>query len=209
MEKIFITATGTGIGKTFIATMLCRKYLAEGKKVVALKPIISGYNTNDNNNDTALILQSLGLEITQKNIEKTSPWRFEAPLSPHIASRMEGKEISLDAVVDFCQKHEKLDIDVLIIEGVGGVLVPLNDKYTVRDLMARLNYKNILVSANYLGSISHTLTAFEALQSKNITLYQLMISESGENIMPIEEFSKILANFLPVNLPIVDLSRAL
>lgn len=209
MNKFFITATGTNIGKTFVTTTLCRELRKTGKKVVALKPIISGYDKSDEQSDTALILQSLELEFNDDNLDKISPWRFKAALSPDMAATREGKKISLNDVVGFCNKQEKLDADIVLVEGVGGICTPLNDKETVLDLMELLtDWKNILVTGSYLGSISHTISAVYALATRGITPHAVIVSESEESTVSVVETISSLLNFLPESVIIGKLSRA-
>lgn len=206
--KFFITATGTEIGKTFVTTTLCKQLINSGKKVAAFKPVISGYNSDDNNSDTALILNSLGLGLTQENIEKISPWRFSAPLAPNMAAKMEKREIFLDDLIKFCKEQEKLDADILLVEGVGGAYVPLNSQYTVLDWMAGLDgWKIILVAGSYLGSISHTLTAMQVLLSRSLNLHTLIVSESENSSVDFSETIKTLSHFLPESVSIVPLPR--
>lgn len=208
MKKFFITATGTGIGKTFVTTTLCRELIEDGRKVVALKPIISGYAGVDIEIDSALILQACGQEITEENIAKISPWRFAAPLSPNMAAQREGKNISFLELIHFCKQQEKSDADILLVEGVGGVCVPLDDRHTVMDWMAQLkDYKIILVSGSYLGSISHTLTAVHALAARNIGLYAVIINESEDSTVPFEETVDTLKIFMDKSIIVFTMSR--
>ncbi|MEQ1790564.1 MAG: dethiobiotin synthase, partial [Rickettsiales bacterium] len=179
MQKFFITATGTEIGKTMITTTLCQQLKMAGKMVAAFKPIISGYDSADMDSDTVLILQSLNLPITIENIEAISPWRFLTPLAPNMAAAREDKYISLDEVVVFCKEQEKTGVDILFVEGVGGVCVPLNNEHTTLDWMAWLSdWKIILVVGSYLGAISHTLTAIKTLEARGLVLHTLIVNES-------------------------------
>ena len=208
MQKFFITATGTGIGKTLVTTTLCRQLKLAGKKVIALKPIISGYDAADMDNDTALILQSLNLPVTETNIEVISPWRFIAPLSPNMAAAREGKYTSLDEVVGFCEEQGKGVEDILLIEGVGGICVPLNNEHTTLDWMAQLvDWKIIVVAGSYLGAISHTLTAVKTLETLGIVLHALIVSESENSTVTLEETIKTLVNFLPKSTHIIPVPR--
>lgn len=207
MDKFFITATGTEIGKTFVTTMLCRQLIGNKKKVIALKPVISGYVAGDMQSDSALILQACGLNITEENIAKISPWRFAAPLSPNMAAHREGKTISFDELVSFCREQEKSDADILLVEGVGGVCVPLDDQHTVLDWMAKSGWKVILVAGSYLGSISHTLTAVHTLAAKNIGVHAVIISESEDSPVPLEETVETLKNFLDKSIIVSTIPR--
>jgi len=207
MQKFFITATGTGIGKTLVTTSLCHQLNMAGRKVSAIKPVISGYDPFDKVNDTALILDSLGMDATAENIEKISPWRFAAPLSPDMAAKNEGKKIDLSEVVDFCKSWEKLALDILLVEGAGGVCVPLNDKNTTLDLIDQLGFKIILVTGTYLGTISHTLTAFNTLAARGIPVHALIINESENSTVSLAQTRDSIANFVPKETVIITVPR--
>lgn len=210
MKKFFITATGTGIGKTLITTALCRQLKSSGKEVVALKPVISGYEPSDAESDTALILNSLDLPVTDEHIEKISPWRLTAPLSPNLAAKKEGKHISVEELVAFCKKQRTMmaNDDILLVEAVGGVCTPLNDKYTVLDWITQLpDWKIILVAGSYLGSISHTLTAFQSIEARGLALHAVVVSESENNNVAIEDTVETLKKFLPESVVIISVPR--
>ncbi len=208
MNKFFITATGTNIGKTFVTTNICRELRLSGRKVSVIKPVISGYEENDKNSDTALILESLGLEINKQNIENISPWRFRAPLSPDMAAKKEGKHISLDDLVKFCRSKETDEHDILLAEAVGGVCVPLNDKETVLDWMEALpGWKIILITSNYLGSISHTISALHSLAAYRLKPYAVIINESEDNTVSMADTEATLLNFLPETAIIASIYR--
>jgi dethiobiotin synthetase len=207
MEKFFITSIGTGIGKTLVTTTMCRQLRASGKKVIALKPVISGYDSTDKGSDSALILQSLGLEFTPKNIEKISPFRFAAPLSPDMAAAREGRGIGFNEVVSYCKAYEQAEADMLLAEGVGGVMVPLNKDYTVLDWMEALGWKIILISGSYLGAISHTLTACESLATHGLKPFALIISESESSEVVPTDMVGTLRNFLPEDVTIITIPR--
>ncbi len=93
MSGLFITGVGTGVGKTLVTTILCHQWREMGRPVIALKPVVSGYVEGDPESDPALILQSLAIAPTAAAIAAIAPWRFAAPLSPHIAARREGRSV--------------------------------------------------------------------------------------------------------------------
>lgn len=206
MPAYFITATGTGIGKTLMTCAFAYQAHNQGKQVRALKPVISGFDQqNPQESDTGQILQSLGRAITLENIEQISPWRFAAPLSPDMAARQEGRNIQFADIVKFCQQAAALDPDLLLIEGVGGVMTPLTNTRTVLDLIVALQIPVILVTGSYVGTLSHTLTAVHALTSNHISIHRLIISES-EDGPPLEETKSSLKNFIK-NMTIQTLPR--
>jgi len=198
-QRYFITATGTGIGKTLVTTGLCTQLRASGKKVTALKPVISGYDAHDPQSDTALIMAASGVT----RIDDVSPWRFAAPLSPNMAAEKESREVDFNAVVEFCQNAAA---DYVLVEGAGGVMAPINNSHTMLDLMGALNWPVILVAGTHLGSISHTLTALGALHMCGMKVKALVLSES-ENGVSIEDTLATLQHFIAREIPVVKIPR--
>ena len=221
-EKIyFIVGIGTDIGKTFLVENLCRNFPG----AMAIKPIVSGFKDDDENSDSIRLLNStkqIPKQVHSEDIEKfrleqksrylepvlgsilnsISPWRFNEAVSPHFAAKNSGIEINFSDVKNFCQ--EKIDLaktnnQFLFIEAAGGVMTPINDEKTFLDLAAELKIPTLLVSANYLGSISHTLCAVTALKSRNVAIEKIIINEDLPTRLPpslspnqtIENFSKI------------------
>lgn len=206
MSGYFITSTGTGIGKTFVTASLCHQLRQQGKPVQALKPIISGYDADDFTNDSAQILASLGLEPTGEAQAEISPWRFAAPLAPNMAAAREGRSLRLAEVIAFCQTPDST-LQTLLIEGVGGVMVPLNNEHTVLDWMVALRWPVIVVTGSYLGTISHTLTAVEVLRQRQLAIAAIVLSESEGSPVPMDETAATLQTFLPNTVPVVILPR--
>ena len=178
MTKYFITATGTNIVKTLITTALAHQLRAAGKSVSALKPVISGYDEADEYSDTRQLLAAQNLPIHKLNVEAISPWRFAALLAPNVAARMEQKTIDFAEVVKFCAMPRITEYT--LIEGAGGVMSPLTDSHTQLDLMTALSCKIILVAGDYLGSISHTLSAAEVLRARGVHVQAIIVSSQGE-----------------------------
>ncbi|MCE2927703.1 MAG: dethiobiotin synthase [Rickettsiales bacterium] len=208
MRSFFITSSGTGVGKTHLMTTLCWQLAQAGKKVTALKPIISGYHPDDAGSDSALILQSLGLPPTPDLAEAISPWRFALPLAPNMAAIKEGKPmLELEPIAQFCREHTTIKNDFLLVEGVGGIMVPLNTNETVLDWMAALNWPIIMVVGSYLGTISHTLTAIEVMNQRNLKLHALVVNESPMSDVAIEDTVKTFEQFIKQDIPIIKLPR--
>ncbi|MFC7047761.1 dethiobiotin synthase [Emcibacter nanhaiensis] len=204
---IFVTSTGTGIGKTHVTCEAIRNRINSGFLVNALKPIISGFDPAEvENSDTGLLLQALGRDSSEENIAAISPWRFSAPLSPDQAAVQEDQPLDLDALVEFCKTSCRDDYDYHFIEGVGGLMVPLNDRHTVLDWIKALDCDIWLVAGTYLGSLSHTLTACDVLHHHDIKLSQLILSESAENSVGLQQTATTLGNFLQ-KIPITGIRR--
>src|SRR4029079_3234270 len=137
MSAIFITATGTDIGKTFVAAGLIRHWRAAGRSVEASKPVLTGFDpAAAAASDPGVLLAALGRPVTPAEIERIAPWRFAAPLSPDMAARHENRAIDFEARVNFSLDTIASSKDKLLIEGIGGVMVPLDDSHTVLDWMA-------------------------------------------------------------------------
>jgi len=181
MHRSFITSVGTGIGKTLVTAILCHQLTGMGRRVVALKPVVSGFLPGDPASDPALILRSLGRAPTQQAIAAIAPWRFALPASPHLAARRDGLAPSLEEVAAFCHEQERAAGDLLIIEGAGGVMTPIDDTHTNLDLIIRLGDPVILVTGSYLGAISHTLTALFVLHASGVSVRGIVVSESMDS----------------------------
>lgn len=207
MSAHFITATGTDIGKTFVTAGLIAALRRAGRAPRALKPVMSGYDPDDPAGcDAALILEALGQPVTAARIEAIAPWRYAAPLSPDMAARIERRPIDVDALIAHCRRMIDAAPDGLLIEGVGGVMVPLDDQRTVADWMAALGLPTILVAGSYLGTLSHTLTALDVLARRGIGARAVIVNESPAANVPLGETIETLARHgAPV--PVLSLRR--
>ena len=205
MTSTFITATGTGIGKTLVTSLLTRQLRAKGKTVRALKPVISGFTDETlAESDTAELLRAMDRPVTPETITDISPWRFAEPLSPDMAAIREGRTIDFLKLIKFCDTPE--GAEHTLIEGVGGAFVPLDDIHTVADWIVELSIPAVLVCGSYLGTLSHTIATAEALAARRVTVSAIIISESLESPVPLQETQASLAQFVgPI--PILRLPR--
>jgi dethiobiotin synthetase len=207
MSAVFVTATGTDIGKSFVARGLIRALHAQGRTVDALKPIVSGYDpAHADASDPGLLLAELGRPAHADEIGRIAPWRFAAPLSPDMAAHREGRAIDFDALVAFCRKSIAA-ADTLVIEGVGGVMVPLDNQHTVLDWMAALDLPVVLIAGSYLGTLSHTLTAVDVLVRRKIPLAALVVSETPGSTVALADTVETLRRFLPPT-PLLAIPRS-
>ncbi len=207
MTATFVTAAGTDVGKTFVTAGLIRLLRSRRLEVDAIKPIVSGFDiARAGDSDCGVLLHALGLPLSEEELEDISPWRFAAPLSPDMAARHEGKEIDFDLLVSFCETTIEETAGHLLIEGVGGVMVPLDQDNTVLDWIVALETPSLLVTGSYLGSISHTLTAYEVLDAEECTVSAVVVSESQGSHVPLFETVATLSRFLP-SVPIITLPR--
>lgn len=169
MSGLFIAGTDTGVGKTLVAKALIMRGVAAGKRVAAMKPISSGcVQTAEGwlNDDVAQLraVSNVALPISLMN-----PYAFESPIAPHIAAQEAGVEINLDRIA-FAYREIASQADEVIVEGVGGLLVPINARQTTADIVLRLNLPVILVVGMRLGCLNHALLTVEAMQQRGIKI---------------------------------------
>jgi dethiobiotin synthetase len=169
MKGIVVAGIGTGIGKTFIATILTEAFEAD-----YWKPVQAG---GLDFTDTDFVKQHIS---NTKTVFHPEAYRLSAPMSPHAAAKIDGIEISL----------EKLSIpetkNTIVMEPAGGLMVPLNDKQLNIDLIEQWGLPVVLVSQIYLGSINHTLLSVEVLKTRSINLLGIIFN--GERNPYSEEF---------------------
>ncbi|NQX56600.1 dethiobiotin synthase [Pedobacter panaciterrae] len=155
----FITGIGTGIGKTIVSSILTEKLQAD-----YWKPIQSG----DLEISDSLFVGNL--ISNTKTVIHPERYRLGQPLSPHLSAKIDGVHITTDSI------KKPITDNSLIIEGAGGLMVPLNDKELICDLIKSLDAKVIVVSQNYLGSINHTLLTLEVLKANKISVEGLIFN---------------------------------
>jgi dethiobiotin synthetase len=205
VTAIFITGTGTDVGKTFVGASLIRHLRQMGRSVDAIKPVVSGFDPDQPAaSDPGILLQALGFPVTLQNIERISPWRFRAAISPDLAARREGRRIDVDDVVAFCKSAIEDRREILLVEGVGGIMVPLDEQRTILDVMMALQLPLILVVGSYLGTISHTLTALDALFRRDMAVLAIIVSETPGSPVPLDETVAAIARFAE---PVIGLPR--
>lgn len=177
MPALFVTGTGTDVGKTHVTCALIRALKAKGATVDAFKPVVSGFDPKDAaGSDPARLAAALG---SPGDVFRIAPRRYRAPLSPNIAARLEGETLVLDdMVIDAVARAAELRDGLLLVEGAGGVMSPLTDTETNLDMIAALGAPVLLVAGSYLGTISHVLTALVALRAAKARVAAVVLSES-------------------------------
>ena len=157
--KIFVTGIGTGVGKTVVSAILC-----EALKADYWKPVQSG---SMEDSDTMTVQRLIS---NPKSVFHAEACRLKLAASPHAAAAAENRKVKLKEMkLPHTSSH-------LIIEGAGGLLVPLNDKEMIIDLIQRLKTPVVLVSQHYLGSINHTLLSVEALKARGIKILGIVFN---------------------------------
>ncbi len=196
MSAYFVTSTGTDIGKTFVTAGLIREMRRGGAQVDALKPVVSGYDSSVvETSDPAVLLGALGRPVSAAEVERIAPWRFRAPLSPDIAAAREDRTIDFDQLIAFSRTAVGKTIGTLFIEGVGGIMVPLDARRTVLDWMTAVRIPVLLVIGGYLGTISHTLTALHVLAQRKLEIAAIVVSESERAPVELADTVASIARF--------------
>lgn len=182
----FITGTDTGVGKTRVSTALLTVFNARGFSTAAMKPVASGCTTTAQGlrNDDALALQQHA--TLQVPYEQVNPYAFEPAIAPHIAAAQAGQSI------DFVRIKHGLDIlsmqvDVVIVEGVGGWLVPLNREATIADLARMLGLPVILVVGVRLGCLNHALLSVESIEQSGLPMVGWVANVIDPGMQCVEE----------------------
>lgn len=153
---LFITATDTGVGKTYVGCLIARELTREGYRVGVYKPVASGCFEQEGRlvpEDGLLLWEAAGRPAS---LERVCPQFFRAPLAPHLAAGLEGKKVDWGQILRGA-KYWQTRCDILLVEGVGGLMSPIDEDHYVADLAARLGYPLVVVTRNALGTINQTL----------------------------------------------------
>ena len=190
--RAFVTATGTDLGKTYLTAALVRHWRRAGLEPLALKPVQSGFAAAEAAvSDAGRLLAAMNR--SPADLDRIAPWRFLAPLSPDMAAAREGRRIDLDALVAFCQEAMRGASGPALVEGVGGVMVPLNARATTLDWMAALGLPALLIAGNHLGTLSHTLTALRVLEGEGVRVAAVIVNAHVDGPVDAAETAASLA----------------
>lgn len=190
MTPIFITGTGTDVGKTLIAAIV-----TEALEADYWKPVQAGYSEGT---DSLFVEKMISNKKTKIHPEL---YRLKMPASPHLAAPAEGKEIKIKEVIAHLPKTK----NQLIIEGAGGLMVPLNQKELILNLIKKLNAQVIVVSKNELGSINHSLLTAAVLKKEKINVAGWIFNEDYKNYeKEIEEWSGFPVITTVKHLPVIS-----
>lgn len=197
-KKLFITGTGTDVGKTYIAGLIVKKLYEIGKNAAYYKAAMSG-NIQDENGKLipgdALTVKNIS-NIPQ-SLESMCPYVYESAVSPHLASRMEGNPVQMDVIKrtfrDICKRY-----DYITVEGSGGILCPIcfdEAKIQLEDVVKELDLTSIIVADAGLGTINDVVLTAEYMNSKNLPVKGIIFNHwHGENIM--EEDNKFMCEYM-------------
>ncbi|MGZ5341701.1 MAG: dethiobiotin synthase [Solirubrobacterales bacterium] len=184
-EGVFVTGTGTEVGKTVVAAVIARTLAAEGERVAVFKPVVSGLD-EDGEPDHELLRRAAGSRQTDDEI---APHRFGPPVSPHLAAELADRPIDPVRLLDTARDAAS-EADFLVCEGVGGFLVPLTPSYLVRDLARELGLPVIVAALPGLGTINHTLLTVEAARAAGLTVEAVVLTPWPESPSELERSNR-------------------
>lgn len=202
---LFVTGTGTEVGKTVVAAALARTLAAEGKRVAVFKPCVTGLDEGGEA-DHELLRRAAG---SNQSDDEVAPYRYDPPASPHLAAAQAGEEID-PARLRKTARAAAGDADALVCEGVGGLLVPLAPGYSVRDLAADLGYPVVIAAGPGLGTINHTLLTIESARAAGLDVAAVVLTPWPEAPTEVEASNRetiaALGRVAVLTLPKIDLN---
>jgi dethiobiotin synthetase len=184
---LFVTGTGTEVGKTVVAAVIARTLAREGRRVAVFKPAMTGLD-DPGEPDHALLRRSAS---SDQSDEEIAPYRYGPPMSPHLAAATAGERIEKDRLLSAARTSTD-DADALVCEGVGGLLVPLSlePRYLVRDLAVDLAVPLVIAASPGLGTINHTLLTIEAARAVGLDVAAVVLTPWPDHPGPIEESNR-------------------
>ncbi|MBI5572352.1 MAG: dethiobiotin synthase [Desulfomonile tiedjei] len=185
-KGLFVTGTDTGVGKTLVAAGLVRLARMHGVAAVAVKPLETGCSLQEGilyPEDGAFLRDAAERALT---LDECAPYRFSLPAAPARAAEAEGRVLDLALI----EQHIRLlegRWDLVVVEGAGGLMVPIDGKLMMIDLIQRLGYPTLLVARSRLGTINHTLLSVAALHQRSLAVAGIVLSVSAGEAGPEEE----------------------
>jgi len=223
---VFVTGTGTEIGKTVVAAVLARTLADDGKSVAVFKPALTGMDefpsydearASAATSDGAASIENLpdhamlrAAARSSQTADEITPYRFGPPMSPHLAAGLAGIEIDPERVMAAARAAAD-GVEAIVCEGAGGLLVPLAPTWTMRSCAVELGYPLVIVSPPGLGSINHTLLTVESARSVGLKVAAIVLNPWPEDPTPIEadnhETIAAMSGVEVLTLPQLDLAR--
>ena len=185
MKRYFITGTDTDCGKTYVTCELLRYLNSKQQRAQAIKPLASGCSEHDG--------QLISEDVTRLQrynyapLQDVNNWSYEPPIAPHLAAERMGDELSATKMALFCDNKEFSEFDYLLVEGAGGLLVPLNEDETWLDFLQLTSMPVILVVGMRLGCINHALLSDYVLKTNHIPCLGWIANIIDQNMLVIDE----------------------
>lgn len=185
MRGVFVTGTGTGVGKTVVAAAIARTAAAAGKRVAVFKPAVTGLD-DEGEPDHELLRRAAG---SRQSDDEIAPHRFGPAVSPHLAAQLAGTKLD-PAQLTAAAHAAAAGADLLVCEGVGGFLAPLSGGYLVREFARDLGLPVVVAASPGLGTINHTLLTVEALRAAGLVAAGVVLTPWPDRPSPMEESNR-------------------
>jgi dethiobiotin synthetase len=200
LRGVFVTGTDTEVGKSVVAASVCAALVARGERVAAFKPVVTGLDDEPGEfgHDHELLASAANAGQAPEDV---APYRFGPPLSPHLAAELAGERIEPSRLVEIAPAHE-----LLVCEGVGGLLVPITTGYLVRDLAIDLELPVVVAARTGLGTINHTLLTVEAARAAGLRVAGVVMTPWPDEPARIERSNRETVERLS-GLPVSGLPR--
>jgi dethiobiotin synthetase len=184
LRGVFVTGTDTEVGKSVLAASICAALAARGQRVAAFKPVVTGLDEQPGafGRDHELLASAANSGQTPDDV---APYRFGPPVSPHLAAELAGVTIEPAELLATARAHE-----LVVCEGVGGLLVPITPGYLVRDLAVDLGLPVVIAARPGLGTISHSLLTVEAARATGLHVAGVVMTPWTERPSPMERSNR-------------------
>ena len=190
LPGLFVVGTDTGVGKTRVASAIARTWTLAGRRVGVLKPVASGATAREGklvSDDAARLIHAIGGDVDPARV---APILFEEPLAPPVAARRLGQPLTMASLIDSVAASLawwESRAEVVVVEGVGGLLCPIAEGATVADLAIALDLPLLVVAHRSLGTLNHTLLTVEAAQSRSLRIAGVVLNGARPTVDPIAE----------------------
>ena len=187
MSVLFVSGIDTDIGKTYATGLIAKALMRKGVNVITQKLVQTGVSINPNKGEMNIAddiivhrqLMNIPLQPCDLNFI-TCPYRYEKPASPHLSAKLANQTLDPD-VITSATKSLQADYEVVLLEGAGGLLVPISEQLLTLDYIAKQGYSVILVTSGRLGSINHTLLSLEAIKSRGLEVHSVIYNHIHDN----------------------------
>ncbi|MGA6101561.1 dethiobiotin synthase [Psychrobacter pocilloporae] len=179
MSVLFVSGIDTDIGKTYATGLLAKSLMQQGVNVITQKLVQTGISKQPDGelgiaDDILSHRQLMGMPLQPCDLDFTTcPYRYEKPASPHLSAALANRPLNINVITDATNALQA-DYEVVLLEGAGGLLVPINEQLLTLDYIAKQGYPIVLVTSGRLGSINHTLLSLEVIKSRGLTVHSII-----------------------------------
>ena len=212
MSVLFVSGIDTDIGKTYATGIIAKSLMQQGVNVITQKLVQTGVSVNSDSgemniaDDIVTHRQLMGIPLQPCDIDSsTCPYRYEKPASPHLATRLSGGVLDPELITS-ATKRLQAEYDLVLLEGAGGLLVPITEQLLTLDYIAAQGYPIVLVTSGRLGSINHTLLSLEAIKVRGLEVHSVIYNHIHDNAAQTDaeianSTMDFLQNYLAENYP--------